>query len=598
MLTQFPYRVHEVDFCVVGGGMAGVMAALAAARNGARVVLMHDRPVLGGNASSETRVHICGADRHNWLADLRETGALEELRLENLYRNPQSSWGIWDTVLFELVRYQPNLTLLLNCSCIAAEMHAGQAPPPNGPRIAAVRGWQLTTQTVHEVRAKVFADCSGDAVLAPLTGAAFRVGREGRDEYGEPSAPDQADRKTMGMSICFQTRRYDTPQPFEPPSWAHRFDSCEDLPYGPGGHGYWGMGYWWVELGGEQDSIHDTEALRDELLKIAYGVWDHIKNRCGEHRDAAANWAIDWMQFLPAKRESRRYLGAAVLTQNDILAGGRFDDLVAYGGWTMDEHPPHGFWGRKRGSKLPSAVHHETPSPYGIPYRSLYARDLANLMFAGRCHSASHLAMSSTRVMGTGCSMGEAVGTAAAMAVRLGCDPAGIGEHIDQLQQSLLAADCYLPGVKQRFGPLTTAAALETSAGDAEAVRDGVNRPVGGERHAWRHNVGDSVTMRLPAPAEVAQLTLIVDSALHRDVQMSYHNRPQDHLHALPPELPRTFHVEVQAGGQWQSLHRAENSRRRMLRIAIHRRIEAVRYTLDATWQPCDGTNLYAMYVD
>lgn len=206
--------------------------------------------------------------------------------------------------------------------------------------------------------------------------------------------------------------------------------------------------------------------------------------------------------------------------------------------------------------------------------------------------------MSSTRVMGTGCSMGQAIGVAAAMATRLGCGPAGVGAHIDELQQALLHDDCYLPGVPQRFGPLTMAAALEPSVGDASALRDGVNRPIGAQAHAWRHNVGDSITMRLAAPAEVAALTLVVDSSLHRDLQMSYHNRPADHLHALPPELPRVFHVDVQAGGEWRTVHRADNSRRRLIRIPVNRRVEAIRYTLDATWQPCDGTNLYAMYLD
>jgi hypothetical protein len=492
---EFAREAHEADFCVVGGGMAGLTAAIAAARRGARVVLMQDRPVLGGNASSEIRVHICGADRHNRLANLRETGLLEEFRLDNLRRNPQRSFSVWDTILYEKARCQENLTLLLNCSCLDAALDAG--------RIASVTGWQLTSETLHTVRARIFADCSGDGVLAPLTGAACRIGREARSEYGEPGAPEQADDRTMGMSICFQTREHDTPQPFEPPEWAYRFDRCDELPYGQAGHRYWGMGYWWVEFGGEQDSVHQTEQIRDELLRISYGVWDHVKNRCPAQQAAAANWALDWMQFLPGKRESRRYVGAHVLTQNDVLAEGRFDDLVAYGGWAMDDHPPHGFWGPKRGSKLPSAVFNEAPSPYGIPYRSLYAKDVANLMFAGRCHSATHLAMSSTRVMGTGCSMGQAVGTAAALAVRLGVDPAGVGDHVDTLQQQLLRDDCYLPWVPQRFGPITTAARLEASHGDPQPLRDGTNRPVGEDLHAWRHRAGDRVALLFDQRARV-----------------------------------------------------------------------------------------------
>ena len=187
---RLPEVVHEVDVCVVGGGMAGLCAAIAAARHGAQVALMHDRPVLGGNASSEMRIHICGADRHGSIPNLRETGILEELRLENLYRNPNKNFSIWDTILYEKARYEPNITLLLNCSCLDAEMA--------GDRISSIVGWQLTTETYHRVRAKLYADCSGDAILAPLTGAEWRMGREARREYGESIAPEEADARTMG----------------------------------------------------------------------------------------------------------------------------------------------------------------------------------------------------------------------------------------------------------------------------------------------------------------------------------------------------------------------------------------------------------------
>ena len=310
---------QEVDLCVVGGGMAGLCAALAAARHGASVVLMHERPVLGGNASSECRVHVCGADRHGALPYLRETGILEELRLENLRRNPHQSYSVWDLVLYEAARHQPHLTLMLNCTCLEAEMA--------GNRISAVTGWQLTTETYQQVRAQIYADCSGDAILAPLTGARFRVGREARREYGEPAAPETADERTMGMSILFQARCYDAPQPFTAPAWAYTFPDDSDLPYGAGGHRWWEMGYWWVELGGEYDSIRDTETLRDELLRISLGVWDHIKNH-GDH--GADHWSLEWLQFLPGKRESRRYLGDHVLTQLDLEAEGKFADVVDF----------------------------------------------------------------------------------------------------------------------------------------------------------------------------------------------------------------------------------------------------------------------------
>jgi hypothetical protein len=298
--------------------------------------------------------------------------------------------------------------------------------------------------------------------------------------------------------------------------------------------------------------------------------------------------------FLPGKRESRRYLGDHVLTQNDVRAGGRFPDLVAYGGWSMDDHHPAGF--RHPGKPT---IFHPAPSPYGIPYRSLVARGTPNLMFAGRCHSATHMAMSSTRVMGTGCSMGQAAGTAAAMAVARGLDPAGMLDHVDTLQQALLRDDAYLPGVPQRFGPLTRSATLETSQGHGEPVRDGVNRPVAGDIHAWRHGAGDWIAYRFPRPAEVREATLLLDSALHLDPQMShwYALKP-DKIVRPPAELPHTFRVSALVGGRWQDVARVQGNGQRLVRVPVNATVEALRYRLECTWAPCEATNLYGFYVD
>lgn len=181
---------HDVDVCVVGGGMGGLLTAISAARHGAKVALMHDRPVLGGNASSEIKMWICGAGTR--VRNLQETGIMEEIALDNMYRNPSRNWSIWDALLYEKVRFEPNIDLILNCACCDAEM--------NGDRIASVTGFQLTTYQRHVVRAKIFCDCSGDSILAPLTGAAFRVGREAKSEFGEEWGLEESDRRTMGSS--------------------------------------------------------------------------------------------------------------------------------------------------------------------------------------------------------------------------------------------------------------------------------------------------------------------------------------------------------------------------------------------------------------
>ncbi|MCA1808657.1 MAG: FAD-dependent oxidoreductase, partial [Lentisphaerae bacterium] len=386
-------QVHQVDFCVVGGGMAGLTAALAAARSGCRTALIHDRPVLGGNASSEIRMWICGAHGEN----NHETGIIEEILLENAYRNSYPNYSIWDSILYEKARFQNNLVLLLNTYVDAVETRDG--------RILSLSGNQMTTETRMTVKAALFADCTGDGLPGALAGAEFRMGREGRDEFGESIAPAQADQRTMGLSCLIQARETDRPQKFIPPPWAYRYNNEDNLPQRE--HTLIStQNFWWMEVGGMHDVIHDQEELRDELLKIAFGVWDHIKNR-GDH--GADHWVLDWVGFLPGKRESRRFVGDHILSQKDVEAEGRnFPDIVAYGGWTMDDHFPEGFYKKEAGTTF-----HPAPSPYGIPYRSLYSRNIENLFMAGRNISATHSALSSTRVMATCATLGQAVGTAA-----------------------------------------------------------------------------------------------------------------------------------------------------------------------------------------
>ncbi len=565
--------------------MAGLTAALAAARHGAKVALMHDRPVLGGNASSECRVHICGADVHNHKPHLRETGILEEIRLDNLRRNPNRNFSVWDALLYEKCLLEPNITLLLNCSCLDASMKDG--------RIASVTGWQLTTQIMHTVNARIFIDCSGDSILAPLTGAACRMGREARGEFGESLAPEVADNKTMGLTCLFQAREYDTPQPYDPPSWIRRFDSCESIPYGRGGHSFWEMGYWWVELGGEDDAIGDTEVLRDRLLATTLGLWDHIKNRC-EQSGRAANWALEWLQFLPAKRESRRYEGAHILTQNDIRAGGKFDDVVAYGGWSMDDHHPAGFEAVR--VNAPATHFHETPFCYGIPYRCLYSRTVPNLMCAGRNASCTHMAMSSTRVMGTGCSMGQAAGTAASLAISNGKDPAGVGPMVGMLQQSLLYDDCYLPGITQKMSSLTRESALTCSEGNPEPVRDGVNRQTGDDTHCWMSGPGGWVEYRLKRPGRVEHATLVLDSAMERNIAMSWHQR-DNQLRQVPDVAAKAFRIDCESDGRAETVARMTDNHQRLVRITIGRDVGSVKFILDQTWG-ARSSRIYAFYLD
>jgi hypothetical protein len=539
--------------------------AIAAARHGATVALMQDRPVLGGNASSEVRMWICGA--HG--ANNRETGILEEIVLENRYRNPLRNYSLWDSVLYEAVRFEPNITLLLNCTCHDLEMA--------GERIARVKGWQLTTETWHTVEADLFADCSGDSILAPLSGAEFRVGREARTEFDEDIEPEQADRRTMGMSCLIQARETGAPHPFVPPSWANVYESDEDLPFR--GHGVPDSNFWWIELGGEMDSIHDTEAIRDELLKIAFGVWDHIKNR-GDH--GADAWVLDWVGFLPGKRESRRYVGDHVLTQNDVRAEGRFDDLVAYGGWTMDDHHPGGItWSGK------PTIFHPAPSPFGIPYRSLYSRNVENLFCAGRNISVTHAVMSATRVMATCATLGQAVGTAAAIAVREVTTPRGIyQDHVSELKQTLMEDDAYLPWQRREVPNLTASATLTASEGDPEPLRNGLDRPLEGEDNGWSGDLCSWVELDFGEVVRIRRLRFIFDSDLNRPEKNMPAHYPLDMAPVgVPATLVRAFRVEaLGADGNWRILaHKTENHQR-LVRLDVDTRAKALRFIPEATW--------------
>lgn len=504
-------QAWECDLCVIGGGLSGSFAALAAARQGKKVVLMQDRPMLGGNASSEIRMWVRGA---KGVYD-RETGYLSELEERNIHGNPTLVHSLFDATLYAMLRENANITLLLNTSCCDAEMQ--------GARIVSVTGWQTTTYTVHTVRATLFMDCSGDSILAPLTGAKYRHGREGTAEYGESLAPAVADTRTMGMSIILAARETDHPVPFTPPSFANVYpdDSCFAGDVGQSVHAQIrdhkvatsGANLWWVELGGEGDSIHDADRVRDELLAAIYGVWDHIKNR-GDH--GMENWELDWVGFLPGKRESRRYVGDYVMTEHDIVSGGHFDDEIAYGAWPMDDHNPYGM--RRNGEKNLPSIMIPVSDPYGIPLRCLYSQNIDNLLFAGRNVSVTHAALSSTRVMATCALLGQAAGTAAAVALHYGISPRAVAkEHYREVQQILMDEGVFLPHIPRTPSALTREARLNLTDDARARLQNGIERPrVAGDENGIRQQLGERLCFSFDAPRTVTALRLRFDPDFER----------------------------------------------------------------------------------
>ena len=578
MNNQLKTTVRKADVCVIGGGLAGMLAAISAARHGAKVVLMHDRPVLGGNASSEIRMWICGAGSR--VKYLQETGIMEEIALENMKRNPDRNYAVWDTILYEKVRFQENLDLLLNCACCKAETENG--------KIRSVTGFQLTTYTWQTVEAEIFIDCSGDSILAELTGAEYRVGREAKSEFGEEFGLETADRKTMGMSLLIQARETDHPVSFTPPEWAYQYPTDEAMNNKP--HTVLrdlNTNFYWIELGGESDTIHDTETLRDELLKIALGVWDHMKNQ-GDH--GAENWELEWLGFLPGKRESRRYVGDCILTQQDVESAARFDDEIAYGGWQIDNHLPGGFrMDAKGGAHLQKR---RLSEPYPIPFRSLYSHNIENLMFAGRNISASHVAFSSTRVMGTIGLLGRAAGTGAAIAVQHGLMPRqACQQYITEIQDTLMEDDCFLPGLRRKIAPLSKEATLTCDYGDCSDLINGLDRRIWGKDNGYFGKTNKAVTYTFSEPKHVAGFRLVVDSDLNREFVegnpdglnttsvMFYPYSHNQTTFGFPKCMIKHYRIEAQGeDGQWRVVYEDKENHQRFIRQPLDITARAVRF--------------------
>jgi hypothetical protein len=383
------------------------------------------------------RVWVVGATAHGIQRFARESGVIGELYVENQYRNPEGNPIIWDEVVLDAVRAEPNIRLFLN-----TDVREVDASDVAGERVVrSVRGWTMGSEIWTEFTSPYFLDCTGDGLVGHLAGAEYRLGREARSEFDESWAPEEADTKFLGSTILFYTKDLGRPVKFVPP------DSAKDITTTPIPSsrilrsGDSGAHYWWIEYGGELDIVHDNEEIRDELRSVIFGIWHYIKN---SGLFEAETLDLEWVGALPGKREYRRFLGDHVLTQNDILEQTEFDDAVAFGGWSIDLHPVEGMYATEAG-----AHQRYSNGIYGIPFRSYYSRNVANLLLAGRDISASHVAFGSSRVMATCGAGGEAAGTGAALALDLGVRPRELAErHAPQLRQLLLRQDASVFGVR------------------------------------------------------------------------------------------------------------------------------------------------------
>lgn len=426
----------KTDLLVAGGGISGMCAAVAAARLGLSVVLVNDRSVLGGNASSEIAVEISGASHGGMNASVyaKETGIVEEIRLRLNYYKQFEGYGkysLLDAVFFDMVYNERNITLILNTVIDGCKTENG--------KITKVYAKHSVSSDEYEISASSYIDATGNGALGYEAGAEFKIGREGKDEFGEFWAPDKADDFTMGNSIYFETEDAGKPVSFKAPDFAHDISKMEfmkdiDKPENFRGLSCFGP-HWAYEYGGQADILKDHDDIELELRRLIYGIWDYVKNS-GKYPHAETRY-LKRVFAKAGTRESRRFVGDYMLCENDIEEKRDFEDSVAIGGWPMDIHAPLGIY-----DSLPASNFVPVTGNYNIPFRCLYSKNIDNLMLAGRDLSATHIALGSTRVMATCGALGQAVGTAAYLIKKYKETPRGIYQnHIKELQELLIEND-------------------------------------------------------------------------------------------------------------------------------------------------------------
>lgn len=564
------FEKKHYDVIVVGGGMAGLCAAIAAARQGVHTALIQARPVLGGNASSEIRIHISGADQSLKQPDYAEGGLLYELMLENKKNNEQFSYSVWDMVLFEKAKKEKDLEVFFNTVMYDCET--------KDDRIVSIYCVQETTEMRYQLYAPVFVDATGNGTLGYYAGAEFRKGSEPQSEFGELHAPQEPNNYRMGNSILLKARDMGHPVEFTPPSFAKKLTeeqlakrihcvqmrdtiNCDDSS-NPEEYKRTSMtssacvdyGYWWLELCGDgEDIITEYETIRDDLIAYAYGIWDHIKNnKEGIHEHHAENYALEWVGALPGVRESRRLVGDYMLSETDILEHKIFDDAVCYGGWCVDLHAPHGLLDF---NLLPSDCNFYD-GVYTIPYRSYYSKNIKNLYMAGRDISTTRLGLASTRIIGCCAIGGEAVGIAAALCNKYACDPRELAPHVKELQQLILKEDGFLPGFKNEdekdlaLKAKITASAWEQG-GEPEKVVNGISRKLGVEQNGWVTKPGECLTLKWDEAKEIREIRLTFESNFAYPIRVTMAPlRQAQQRNGVPEELVKDVKIELYREGK------------------------------------------------
>lgn len=543
------------DLAIVGGGVPAVTAAVTAARHGLKVALIHDRPVLGGNGSDEGNVALEGAAHRGY----HETGVIYEIK--NIRYEKKLSWS---EAFDRFVKAEPNISLFSNllvddCQC-------------ENNRILSVHAVDTMDLTEHTFGADQFVDDTGDGWLGYYAGAVYHIGREANWEYQEDFAPEAADGNTMsGCNIGDHPDFHDTicsygaefveeDVEFTPPAWAIRLPQGEEMNRRPRRII---MGEWWLENRNDYDDLWEQEYTRDALIRVSAGFFDWMKNSWPE-RERVKKLKLKTLGTFNAKRETRRLIGDYVITQNDYRTRPDFEDAVFYSGWNIDVHHIKGIFSGKEGAFTCDEKIAVTP----MPFRSLYSRNIENLMMVGRCISTTHIGMGPTRVMLTGACMGQAVATAALLCKKYGLDPREVGkQHMDELQQTLLKDGHSIPGCFNHDpGDLALTAAVTADSweenGEPQNVINGINRAADGANYAWisKEALPQSLTLTLKQPQEIRQVRVTLDMPFAR-YTMGYQEMP------VKEETLADFTVEICVDGIWKCVGRVENNIQRLVAV-------------------------------
>lgn len=457
------------DVVVVGGGMAGCMAAVSASRQGVKVALVQNRETLGGNASMEHMIPPVGTVKNLIKGyenlDPRETGLIEEVST-HAGQEYLTGWKSITRRLTNLVSAEPNIDLFLNTHAFDVKKKENN--------LSEIQTVDLKTGKQIKVKGKIFIDCTGDGIVGIKAGAEYTKGREERSKYGESKAPEIADSSTLGSSLKYWYDKDDKINSFITPEWAYQFKSPRDFPKGRLPHLSTNDRIdhqWMIELGGTADTFVDAEEIRDDLLRLIYGIWGFRKNYDDRETAAMDSMKLVWVSHVLSTRETYRLLGDYVLNENDINEQILFPDRVAYGGWGLDDHPSEGFFQKDHFNN-----HTHAGILFSIPFRCLYSKNINNLLMAGRNISVSHVALTGTRVMLTTSVIGQAVGTAAAMCVDRELKPRELyKECIQDLQQQLLKDGSYIIEIKNNDNEDLALKAKATASSELFPASDAIN---------------------------------------------------------------------------------------------------------------------------